>query len=1003
MNYSRYISLIALYNTIKHSNQLNMARATFLSNYKFIKYFFSQLSVECINKAISKRSEHTLLMSVMILLFAGSLKSQLASFDFENSLLDNSSGFEAIYLESEVPALNPNYVTGPTGLRLYLDPFQGIKMPLSINPLLDTAKSIQIEMDFRVTDFELDSHARKFLLQIGTRANVNELGFFIYTHHDVFDPDPNVEIYFGYADGKFASIPDHIGHDKLLIGTVMQGEEVNLRIYFDFEKNSWMSIVNGVITQNKFNNIDLDFDLIKTVIRDYPVFFGIGNELADQVAYRPEFYSASIQLDNVSIHSPREPGDISLFKTALLELKDHCNGSTLDESTLRTHMNTIFINYHGNYDQAQAEIFDFINAYESNYPPVFTNRIPIATKELLPESQVLIFLQQNIFDDQYSSSNVSNMVGVAYEFSEIYPGPVASNAPRVSDAQVTVDANFNILPGARLSSDLSDTKRPTGYYAAPGELVTITIPASIVNKGFTAMIGAHDRDHSNLSATNRFVRMSKDFALNQITTQIISPFGGGVYIKFPEGTQEGDVAIKIDGAVKSPYLSTRSSYPSSPTEWEADLGMAYVQWVDMESDKFMMTLPLDHVKNIDYSQHPLIMDRTDEMMDAYRYIGGRPYDRNRSQYFLIDSRLPNNAFGTGYPQVIGEYSAPFAPYDLKYYYPTILIEPDFYKSSFTTTLHEYGHLAKHPTLNNEVESIVNLIAVYFFNEYHNVDLDTAFKYSLHEEFTLEGANMDWMVSSNFRNNLPMSCDPSMADHNCDELRYQHRSWAKYVEMADLFGWQSVHNMNKAIYEVWKLEANYDYYTPSDDIIRAACEANCTNLMPLLHFWGLQPSSQLKAELDYLPKSNLILNRLDEYKTLIPQNQIDFSPWYNELIEKKDPVHHARLHDSYDNYDIQNYADQMEAQIDLIKSIYYPTGSAEDDYFVWCGSTDSDWANGQNWGGGIAPDATSDVVIPGGKPNYPIVNEHVQIQKIEIQDGACIEVLSGFSFDVLCSN
>ena len=70
-------------------------------------------------------------------------------------------------------------------------------------------------------------------------------------------------------------------------------------------------------------------------------------------------------------------------------------------------------------------------------------------------------------------------------------------------------------------------------------------------------------------------------------------------------------------------------------------------------------------------------------------------------------------------------------------------------------------------------------------------------------------------------------------------------------------------------------------------------------------------------------------------------------------------------------------------------------------YVWGGDIDSDWATAGNWIGGSVPTVTSEVVIPPQRPNYPIVNENVQIQKIEVQVGACLEVLEGFSFDVLC--
>ena len=70
-------------------------------------------------------------------------------------------------------------------------------------------------------------------------------------------------------------------------------------------------------------------------------------------------------------------------------------------------------------------------------------------------------------------------------------------------------------------------------------------------------------------------------------------------------------------------------------------------------------------------------------------------------------------------------------------------------------------------------------------------------------------------------------------------------------------------------------------------------------------------------------------------------------------------------------------------------------------YVLGGDVDTDWANAGNWIGGVVPDATSDVTIIPQRPFFPLVDEHIVIQKLELQTGACIDVMPGFSFDVLC--
>ena len=106
--------------------------------------------------------------------------------------------------------------------------------------------------------------------------------------------------------------------------------------------------------------------------------------------------------------------------------------------------------------------------------------------------------------------------------------------------------------------------------------------------------------------------------------------------------------------------------------------------------------------------------------------------------------------------------------------------------------HEMGHLEWHPTLGNAVESIVHIPAVYIWNKYYDLPLDTAFKYSAFQKLTIDQTAIDWIITDNFRNNRIIDCDPTMDPGVCHEVRYQHRGHAIYAEIADLFGWDAIY-------------------------------------------------------------------------------------------------------------------------------------------------------------------------------------------------------------------
>ena len=246
---------------------------------------------------------------------------------------------------------------------------------------------------------------------------------------------------------------------------------------------------------------------------------------------------------------------VNEFKLALNSMTDHINGyKLLINNDLENNLNTIQSYYLCNYSAAKTEIFNFIDAYEESNPPVFANNNSIKFSEMPIDTQILIFLQQTIFDNEYSEDNLINMSGIKYEAANYFPGEVNQNAPRVESVLVEIDGNYSYVPGARHLNDTWPAKRPTGYYVAPGELVTITIPNNFIDKELKVKVGVHERDHSNLGETNRFLRISKDFKLDKEITTVTSPFGGGLYVLVPEGSSLGSFNITINSLFIAPAL-----------------------------------------------------------------------------------------------------------------------------------------------------------------------------------------------------------------------------------------------------------------------------------------------------------------------------------------------------------------------------------------------------------------------------------------------------------------
>jgi hypothetical protein len=881
----------------------------------------------------------TTLFAILFFTFLNQTQAQIASYKFENNLNDEIDNYTAFHTKNGVINNQIEFRNEGDGYKnvILLDSTQGIFLPKAFNSKLDFSKSIEFIFDFKITNLG-SSDGRKEILELSRGGNDNTEGINISTDKT---NDNRYRVILNYTDGGYnRGEPNHPGGSRNTIGLFDVNEWVKFRLIIDFENKKWQTILNSVSSSGRFDDF-YDFEKIKQTILNNHIRIGWLN---NATSVDPEFTS-SMMFDNFKIFSPKSDGDTNDLKAALIAMKNHVNGDNiLSNAQLENYLGIIQINLWGNFAKVRNEVFDFINAYESKNDPLFTqsngnlvggSRVNIV--DLPIPSQAIYYIQQQIFDDEYTSSNISNMEGVKFEAHEAFPGKVSDSAPRVETASVEIDGDYNYVPGARHLGDTWDVIRPTGYYAAAGEVITISIPPAFVDKEIKIMIGAHQRDHTKLSDRNRFVRISNKFVLTSETNKVANPFGGGIYILVPEGLNLGWFNVTIEKAVKAPYFSSREGKKSDPSLWKEEVDKMHVPWVDLESDKFMTTLTsrqmsgsLDSTTGTRTPTDPTeMMQKWDEILDAFNYAGGRPLERTRPEYIITDSRIPDGSFGTGYPGVYQDIGmTATAVFGLGDAIP----EKEFFKQGhFTTVLHEIGHLEHHPTLGNAVESIVHLPMVYFLNKYHGISLDESFKYSAFQRLTLDETTMDWMMTHNFRNNREIDRDPTMIENVNHEVRYQHRGHAMYVEIADLFGWEAVHNTHKVFFEEWKQYTgiNHDFMQldkgngiSDDELIVAASNAIRVNMIPFFHFWGRQPSSATIEQLKDLPKSDKVFCQLIEYKNLVPGNTSEFQKWYDSNYDKVGDVQQPRYTYAIANFDKDEYSKNMKEQIDLIISTYY---------------------------------------------------------------------------------
>jgi hypothetical protein len=61
--------------------------------------------------------------------------------------------------------------------------------------------------------------------------------------------------------------------------------------------------------------------------------------------------------------------------------------------------------------------------------------------------------------------------------------------------------------------------------------------------------------------------------------------------------------------------------------------------------------------------------------------------------------------------------------------------------------------------------------------------------------------------------------------------------------------------------------------------------------------------------------------------------------------------------------------------------------------AWTGNSSTSWSDAANWTNGI-PTPGSEVTIPAGRPRYPVVTTSITVKRLQVSEGAGIQVSAG---------
>ena len=460
----------------------------------------------------------------------------------------------------------------------------------------------------------------------------------------------------------------------------------------------------------------------------------------------------------------------------------------------------------GSVPESQAAVFSALQELVTRQI-VPTKQKPVIAAEQ-PLDRLAILLQtQRYLHSQAKNGLPEGLVIPKFEAAAEFPGDVPKDAPRLNRK---VDIDMSIPDW-----------HSTGLYAAPGEVITITIPDSARNSRLAVRIGALTDKLWHLAKWERYPEISLAVSLHQPVTRLVNPFGGHVYIVVPRNVPAETISVQIDGAVEAPYYVFDTT---TDEQWEQSR-QAPAPWAELASDRVVITVPSHLVRELGNPKE--LMQFWNDVLDADAELAGWPQKRTRPERITADRQISAGWMHSGYP-VMTPTQTERGLADLVY-----LME----KGDRWGFFHEFGHNHQSGdwTFNGAGEVTVNLFTLYNYEKQCNSpiretrrDMTPEARKATKEKYIAEGASFDKWKS-----------DPFLA-------------LTMYVELIEEFGWEPFKEVFAEYRELPGNERPRNDDEKRDQWMCRFSKRVGKNLGPFFDQWGVPVSQPAKDSIVDLP-------------------------------------------------------------------------------------------------------------------------------------------------------
>ena len=293
----------------------------------------------------------------------------------------------------------------------------------------------------------------------------------------------------------------------------------------------------------------------------------------------------------------------------------------------------------------------------------------------------------------------------------MYPIPAAADYPgRAEPAakreirELSIDGKYKgWLRGRNAGGWAAKELRPTGIYAAPGEVIKVTVPARIAGEGFEAVIGSYNGGLKNRDKWYRYPRLMRTQKIIHRVTEISNALGGLVNIRVPREADYEKLDVTVEGGIPAPlYVHGQTSL----NDWKSAIRKHPGPWAELASERIIIALPSEYIRNL--SDPDKVMELWNEIIDTAAVLVSVDRNDYRAERIVFDRQTAAGSMHSSYPVAAHIGKAAEKAVDAR----LLRKEGDW------GFFHEYGHNHQHSlwSLPGTGETTCNLWSVYIYEE-----------------------------------------------------------------------------------------------------------------------------------------------------------------------------------------------------------------------------------------------------------------------------------------------